>query len=449
MLSTSKNANINYLAKLVKLTHLRPHGNANNLQCAMIDGNNVIVSIHQKVGDVGIFFPLESKIDASFLKVRSLYREKSQNFDQTKAGFFELNGRVRAVKLRSEQSEGFWVPLADFQSWVTFKQSDLIPQIGKEFDTFGDKLLLSKYIPTHVNTPGETKKQKFDKTKKVKQKDLLIPGQFNFHANTPQFGKNIHRFTADSNVTVTKKLHGTSLVSSRVLIKRELSWKERLAKFLGVSVVESEYKNLFSSRTSIRNLIPTRGSDSIEANRETSIYAKGNALLEPFLQDGMTVYAELVGFVKPHGTYIQKGYDYGCSPGSKHFKLYVYRITWTNPAGKVFEWSWQQIKLWCQQYGINHVPELFTGSVYDFLDESLLEGDSSERFYLKLKERYLERQCTLCANKVPDEGVCVRVNNSLAFEVFKLKSFAFRQHETKMLDAGEIDIETQDSVDEV
>ena len=45
-------------------------------------------------------------------------------------------------------------------------------------------------------------------------------------------------------------------------------------------------------------------------------------------------------------------------------------------------------------------------------------------------------------NKVPEEGICVR-KEGLVIEIFKLKSFRFLEKESKQLDKGEVDIETQ------
>ena len=54
--------------------------------------------------------------------------------------------------------------------------------------------------------------------------------------------------------------------------------------------------------------------------------------IKPFLQKGMTLYYEIVGFL-PNGGYIQKNYDYGCVPPKNeqdykpevNFKVRIYR----------------------------------------------------------------------------------------------------------------------------
>lgn len=62
-----------------------------------------------------------------------------------------------------------------------------------------------------------------------------------------------------------------------------------------------------------------------------------------------------------------------------------------------------------------------------------------------LKENYVnDSDCPFCRNKVPAEGVCVR-KDGLEIEIFKLKNFRFLAHETKLLDRGEVDLETEES----
>ena len=47
----------------------------------------------------------------------------------------------------------------------------------------------------------------------------------------------------------------------------------------------------------------------------------------------------------------------------------------------------------------------------------------------------------LCKNKVPREGVCVRIDNDPIKECFKLKTDAFAVREAKEMDNGTVDIE--------
>ena len=52
MLSISKDANKNYLVKVVKIDQLKKHPNADRLQVAVIDFQEVIVGMDTKIGDI-------------------------------------------------------------------------------------------------------------------------------------------------------------------------------------------------------------------------------------------------------------------------------------------------------------------------------------------------------------------------------------------------------------
>jgi hypothetical protein len=167
------------------------------------------------------------------------------------------------------------------------------------------------------------------------------------------------------------------------------------------------------------------------------IWKVGAEELKPFLQKGMTIYYEIVGFLKDGG-YIQKGFDYGCD-NNKH-ENYIYRITTTNEDGRVVEWSMLQVQQWCKQNGLEVVPLYYYGRARNLFSDTEIERDWQRYFLEFLQEKYLEKKCSICKNNVPDEGICLRVE-SLDIDVYKLKSFLFRVYESKTLDLGESNIE--------
>ena len=137
MFSTSKNSNSNYLAKIVKLNNLRKHANADRLQVATIDGNNVITDLRAKEGDYYVFFPLESTLNKEFLSWSNSFEDSSQNNNKEAKGFFNKHGRVRAIKLRGERSEGYIVPLDSLTNWLLSKNLSFSfdeSLVNKEFD---------------------------------------------------------------------------------------------------------------------------------------------------------------------------------------------------------------------------------------------------------------------------------------------------------------------------
>lgn len=447
ILKTTTNANINYLAKIVKLSNVRKHTKADRLQCVMIDGNNVIVGIDVHNDDIGVFFPLESQINQEFLSALSLFRDKELNKDKEKAGFFENHRRVRALKLRDERSEGFWIELDKFCEVYSLKYDDVAKLVGTEFnlvkDSSGREIELCKKF--HLKNSLKEMRAKGMSTKRTqrgfwarlinkfrsKPEDILLEGQFNFHIDTPQLAKNIHRVEIDDHVTITQKMHGTSFICSKILTKRKLSLPEKISKVFKVKIDENEYTNLYSSRRVIKNL----NKNAKNHFYKVDIWELVNKKIVDSLRPGMTVYGEIVGFL-PTGEPIQKGYDYGCA--STEYKFYIYRITTTDPLGHVLDWSWEQIKAWCSLAGFNHVPELYSGYMRNWKNGNF----NFENLLEELKSEYLEKKCWNCNNDVWDEGIILRRDNYLTFNVFKLKSFNFWQYETKMLDDGIVDLES-------
>ena len=53
---------------------------------------------------------------------------------------------------------------------------------------------------------------------------------------------------------------------------------------------------------------------------------------------------------------------------------------------------------------------------------------------------YNEKDCWMCTNKLPEEGIVLRVDRLDSFEAYKLKSFRFLMGESKQ---EEVDIETE------
>nr|MDA3854971.1 hypothetical protein [Candidatus Woesearchaeota archaeon] len=70
-----KPKNINYCGTVVKIEQLIPLDNCDNVLHASIFGNLVIVSKNTEVGEIGIFFPVETQLSKEFLSENNLYRD--------------------------------------------------------------------------------------------------------------------------------------------------------------------------------------------------------------------------------------------------------------------------------------------------------------------------------------------------------------------------------------
>lgn len=450
----SKNANVNYLAKVVRIENFKPHTDpaVTRLKCCVIDGFNIICGIDSEPG-LYVYFPTACCINPDFLRYANLYRHKEMNNDPEQSGMFEDNGRVKAIRLRGELSEGFIIPAVMLENYIiSVTNVNYEAEEGIEFDSVehdGKTFWINKkYIPKNTRTPG-TPGSGNSRGKQPKGLDKLIENQFRYHYDTTLLKKCPNVIKPDDIISITEKVHGTSTIHARVLCKRELTWKQKVAKWL-TGHEFNDYDYLYSSRTVIKNRHYNKNvSDGYYG---VDVWAEADKIIKPFLQKGMTIYAEIIGFL-PNGGYIQKGYDYGCVPPvddekytlGKHYKIFVYRITMTNIDGIVHEFSAREVQQYCKNIGLTPVTEYYYGYAKDLYPNLALSEHWNENFLQKLandKNFYMEMNSPICDNKVPHEGIVIRVEN-MKSESFKLKTFLFLDKEGKALDKGESNIEDE------
>ena len=445
-------ANINYLAKIVKIENFKPHTDpeVTRLKCCVIDGFNIICSIDSQPG-LYVYFPTACCLNPDFLRYANLYRHGELNNDPEQTGMFEENGRVKAIKLRGELSEGFILPAVTLENYILSVTNVPIEcKAGTEFDCVehdGKTFWINKkYIPKNTRIPG-TPGSNNQKGKQPKGLDKIIENQFRFHYDTTLIKKCPHVLKPTDIISITEKVHGTSGISAYVLCKQPLNWKQKIAKWLTGEEFNT-YDYLYSSRTVIKNKYYNKNVTS--GFYGVDVWKCADDLIRPFLSKGMTAYYEIVGFL-PNGGYIQKGYDYGCIPpkeGDKyqhgvHFKVLVYRLTYTNVDGNVHEFSAKEVQQWSKFMGLTPVIEYYYGYASELYSELKADEHWNENFLARLandKNFHMECDSPTCDNKVPHEGVVIKVEN-MKSEAFKLKCFKFLDKEGKALDKGELNIE--------
>jgi hypothetical protein len=428
----------NYSATIVRISNVSNHPNADRLNLTNIHGNIVIIGKDIKVGDLGVYFPLESQLSEEFAKANDLIRRKDED-GKPAGGMLADNRRIRAIKLRGIPSMGLWMPVSSLERMVQFVRPDQSYKFkegdineGEETDGYFGISLCKKYIPRQSQTNGLGKRHK-EGQKPHERK--IIENQFRFHFDTAQLGKNVHRINPTDLIAVTWKLHGTSAIVGNVLVKRKLSWLEKLAVKLRVNVSTTEYDYIYASRRVVKN------TDFNNHYYSEDLWTRvGRENFFGKLHPGEQVYYEIVGYTGDGG-YIQKGFDYKCEPGTN--KIYVYRITQTAADGSVVELQWNQVKDRCIELGVPSVPQEFYGLACDVFPWLRREDNWNENFLTELRRGFVfDQDSIFCNNSVPEEGVCVR-KEGLNIEVYKLKAFRFLEFETKQLDEGTVDLETE------
>lgn len=441
-ISISKNANINYLCKIAMLGKIRIHPNADRLFITTLDFQDVVIGQNMKENDIVVYFPVESSINANFLSFTNSYREKELNNDKTQTGFFEFNGRVKALRLRGEKSMGYVVPVKQVEDFTSKNISDCV---GEQFDTVGETLLVKKYlVPTKEG--GMSVKQG-----RKPRESRLIDGQVRLHVDTENLKQNAYKILPDDLISITYKVHGTSGWVANVLVKRKLSLLEKFLRKVGVNINDTEYDYVYGSRKVVKNPDMVDKKEFVHFYG-TDIWGEVKDELKEFIPKGYTFYFEVVGYTKG-GKAIQPQYDYGCEVGKR--RVMIYRITFTNSDGLITELSTDDMMEWCKRVGLEYVHHFYTGTLRkmsmkldDFSADKLLESEEelglwAREFISELERRYTEKDCFMCKNAIPEEGIVLRKESLFQFETYKLKSFRFLELESKTLDAGQVDMESQ------
>lgn len=443
-LTKSKNYDVNYLAQVIKIDSFQPHPNPKytKIKQASVGGFNVFVSIDSEPG-LYVYFPVLSRINPEFLAFANLFRNKSLNNDAEKAGFFEENGKVTAIKLGGYPSEGFLIQFEVFNNWLIDSVNKGVEvQENEEFDSVEDGpksfWVTKKYVPRQTRTSGRHNSRQGGK--QPKRTSRILSNQFRAHYDTVILRKVPNVIKPNDIVSITTKFHGSSGISAYVLCKPNVSKFDRITAkitnfiwgLFGCPKLDPEtdyvYDYVYSSRRVIQNEFHEKDEGGYYG---CNIWKYADEVVRPALQKGMTMYYEIVGFT-PKGQYIQKGYDYGCTlpldeyKHGSHFKVLVYRITLTNPDGYVHEFSAREVQQYCQRVGLTPVTELYYGYAKDLYN--IVEDENWSKNFLEAlandKSFYMEKASPDCLNNVPHEGLVIKTELSRS-EAWKLKAFAF------------------------
>lgn len=443
----STKANINYLAKIVDITDFLQHPNAERMKIAQVGGYKVCVGIDEPTGRY-VYFPVNSEINPNLLSYCNLYRHTEKNANTEKAGFFNDNGRVTAIKLRGFPSEGFLLPYEQLENFISdtlnLKLSNVENDTDFDVAVEGNKefWICKKYIIVHNLTSTQSNSNR--RQKRVYCFNKVIDTQFHFHYDTVRIQNDKWAISPNDLISITEKIHGTSGISAYVICKKKPTLINKIKKWFGDSGTQYDY--LYASRSVIKNAVETINPGGYY---NCDIWAEADKIIRPHLQKGMTIYYEIVGFL-PTGGYIQKNYDYGCVPPEegesftheKHFKVRVYRITMTNVDGYVHEFSAKEVQEWCKANDLIPVTEYFYGYAKDLYNIPV-DDNWTDVFWDTMandKNFYMECNSPSCVNKVPHEGLVIK-KEDMRSRAWKLKCFAFLNGEQKELDAGIENIE--------
>ena len=456
-----------YCGYVTRLKNVRKHSNADRLQLADCFGNTVIVSLDYFEGQLGVYFPVDGQLSEEFCEVNDLVRRKDENGNPC-GGYLDPEKRnIKAMKLRGEKSDGLFLPLTCLANFTTV--SDL--KEGDTITVLNGVEICKKYIPKR-KASGEW----HGGSKSRKTKVDFCP-TFAQHVDTEQLAYNLNAFKTGDVVELTLKMHGTSGRTGYLPLRKEkpLNWFQKLFKKQPDFYYEYGY-------------VPGPRRVVLDDTHDGGYYDDNSFRLrmaekfEGKLHKGETVYYEIVGFVnestpimasvknskisdkafsKQYGE--ETVFSYGCDPNGdweeKHYcaapdtldfdatipprcQVYVYRMTMTNEDGDVVEMSPEQMRLRCDQMGVNYVPvfekfmipekevtyEQVTVAENGILETKLIECDNyvnPGEYVLRKVEQYFDGPDPIGKTHVR-EGVVARIVNRPTIAVYKHKNFSFK-----------------------
>lgn len=405
-------------------------------------------------------------------KIEELVEAGKPIVDEAKklCGFFNKYGRVRCIVLKGCPSFGFLFGIHEMAKFCPEVEGmNLDEYINQDFDTVNGVLFVKAFVPP-VKPENVRKSRDEKRNKKVKRFDRLVDGEFSFHYDTSALQKNISIINPEQKLTISVKLHGTSVIIGKLHVKEKKNiaiykkiWNFLIdntglfpkSRFIDYNIV---YGPVYSSRTVIKNRYIN---DEVGSGfYGTDIWSEFGEIIYPYLDEGMTVYGEIYGYLTGTQTMIQKHYAYECTEGEN--KIMLYRISTTMEDGKKFEWNVQEVYDWTSKLiqrmkdagdenwkRIHPIDILYHGTLKDLYPDVDTENHWHANILEKLKndkEHFgMEEYEPLCTHeKVPREGIVLRIDDDPIREAFKLKTTSFTLGEAVLYDDDDyVDMEVQ------
>lgn len=248
---------MSYYGVIVTLEGVRKHPGGDRIQLATCLGNQVVVGLEAKDGDLNVYFPVDGKLSEEFLTYNNLLPVLDDQGKRIGGGFFDVKGRVRAQKFRGERSEGFAIPVASLE-YTGYPTTSL--KVGDQITELNGHKICEKYV-----TEKTARAQRAQQLKTAKVKVLNFPE----HVDTEQFRFVAKDIPAGSLVYISAKEHGTCLVKSTKITMADGSKKKICDIKTGDIVLGRD------NTGKLVNSVVTKGAFTTGKTREwTEVYVK-------------------------------------------------------------------------------------------------------------------------------------------------------------------------------
>ena len=485
ILTCSDKMSKEYCCTVVQLGEIQEIPGANTVAKTLVNGRTIVIGKEHKEGEIMLYCSNESQLNFDFLSVNNLFSkvELNCNADEVNAwlnekvdrsedevkeylrthrGYFNEKGRVRMTKLAGEISMGFLYDFELLAKWcpkLAEIKNELPSMVGKDFDTVNGELLVKPYVPELKVQDGAKKSRDYQRNKKLRKFNQMIPGQFSFHYDTQQFERMINTFKPEDVVTISNKLHGTSYIIGNVLTNKPKygGLYSKLFLYLPkcLQFTVPKYDVIYSSRSVIKNEFINNGKTGFSAGLDKCFH-KYYELLKDFIPEGVTLYGEIIGYVEESNSFIQtvgKGYDYKCKPGENQFM--IYRVSsYNEETGYRKELNVQEVYVFTLELislltetghediakRIHPIDIYYHGALKDLYPDIEINDKWHDNFLERIKndkENFgMELNEPMCRNAVPREGIVIRKQDDPINEAFKLKCLKFLGKEAAEMDKG-------------
>ncbi len=416
-----------YCGYITELKSLRKHGNADKLQLCTVFGNTVIVDLSYYEGQKVVYFPVDGQLGKEYAEENNLLRIKNEDGTYS-GGYLDPEKRnIKAMKLRGEKSDGLVLPVESLSKWTNVEEL----KIGDQITTLNGTVICEKYIPLRKSSHSGKSKPN-SKKNQIKEKYPT----FYEHVDTEQLAYNLDKFKPGDTCYITLKMHGTSARTGNTvkLEEGERTFIQKLFRKPAPQIKSWEF--ISGTRRVVLQGYEGGYHGSNEFRKQYHDYFVDK------LPKGVEVYYEIVGWIdgtdqtimgkcsnskikdkefsKLYGK--ETVFSYGCVPGTSD--IYVYRMTMTNEDGVTVEIPWEVVKLWCDRFGVKHVPE-FDKFIFT------TQEDLMERV-----EKYYDGPDPVGKTHIR-EGVVIRIDNKEKFTAYKHKNFSFKQLEGIIKDTSD------------
>lgn len=424
-----------HVGYIVQIKELQKHPNADRLQIAIIFGASVIVDLKTKVGDLGVYFPIDLQLSEEYCRENDLVRKKDENGNAA-GGYLDPNKRnIRAMRFRGSPSEGLFMPLETLKYTGQTKF-----EVGEKISIINGHEICRKYIPRN-SYKGSTPKA----GNKTRKKRVPLAPLFAEHADTEQLVYNLDSFYKGDLIEITLKMHGTSGRTGYLpkLKKMKRSLLDIILRREGTPIYDWGYV------TGTRRVVLNDFDGGFYG--DNSFREKHAKFFEGKLNKGETVYYEIVGFLdsgapimpsvansKISDKAFSKKYgptttfSYGCASRAFHSyeenkdipqsDIYVYRMTMTTPDGNIIEYTPSYMRYRCEQMGVKSVPLLWKGIIPD---NTWINTHSAGEWVKDLAEQYYDGPDPIGKCHIR-EGVVIRLIEKPKFCAYKHKNLNFK-----------------------